>query len=92
MKKLSDILREMLEERMTHFSGNRMHTAASLDVDVRTIRNWLRKWPDIARKWPYPGKKLAPPSPYTCQWPRKKVDGLVSSKEAARLRRRFSNE
>lgn len=51
-------LAALAEEALKKFDGNRTHSAASLGISVRTMRNWIRrfnlqdKFPPVSRR-PY---------------------------------------
>lgn len=41
---LDEIERLVVFEALAYYDGNRTHTAQSLGMSRRTLRNWMRKW------------------------------------------------
>lgn len=45
-KKFEQMRKEILEEGLAYFNGNKSRLAASLGLSIRTIRNWCREFED----------------------------------------------
>lgn len=41
MKTLFEIKAQTILDRLKFFEGNRVHTAESLEVSIRSLRNWI---------------------------------------------------
>lgn len=42
--KYKDVIREFVFAVLHTYNGNRTLAAASMDVDIKTLKNWINKW------------------------------------------------
>ena len=45
-----DMMIKLINHRLTHFKGNKIRTARSLGLHIRTLRNWVKNEVEL-REW-----------------------------------------